>query len=81
MQLLQELFGGRKNNNNNNALTGGKKRKNNKGGKKTGLLETAAVPFGLFAIQHLVSRKSRKTKKGKRRLTNKKWKKKMNRKN
>ncbi len=34
--------------------------RNRKGGKKTGLIETAAVPFGLFAVQHLLSRKSGK---------------------
>tara|TARA_A100001011_G_C13669248_1_gene578933 strand:+ start:233 stop:448 length:216 start_codon:yes stop_codon:yes gene_type:complete len=46
-----------------------KNRRNRKGGKKTGLLETAAVPFGLLAIQHLATkkygRKSSKTKKRK----------------
>lgn len=30
-----------------------------RGGKKRGVLETAAVPFGLFAISHLMSRKKR----------------------
>lgn len=56
-----------------NSQLGGKKRKMKKGGKKTGILETATVPFGLFAIQHLysrnkkkrVTRKNKKIKKGK----------------
>jgi hypothetical protein len=49
-------------------------RKNNKsqkrGGKKTGVIETAAVPFGLLALQHYASKKvgkkSRKSRKGSR---------------
>ena len=39
---------------------GGKKKKTKKGGKKAGILETATVPFGLFAIQHLYSRNKKK---------------------
>ena len=45
------------------------------GGKKSGLLETAAAPFGLFAIQHLLSKKLAKTKKRKRTNKNKRNKK------
>lgn len=56
-----------------NQRAGGKKKKMKKGGKKAGILETATVPFGLFAIQHLYSRgkkkvltrKNKKFKKGK----------------
>ena len=59
---------------------GGKRRKRNKsmrrrrGGNRSGVLETAAVPFGLFAISHLFSRK----KKSKHRRTNKSYRKKKN---
>jgi hypothetical protein len=57
-----------------------KRRQNKRGGKKSGLLATAAVPFGLFAIQHLASkkygRKSRKSKKSRKNKTNKSYRKK-----
>lgn len=66
-----------------NAQAGGKRRNKNKrnksmrrrrGGNRSGVLETAAVPFGLFAMSHLFSRK----KKSKRRRTNKSYRKKKN---
>lgn len=47
------------------------KRKNNKsrrkikGGTKKGMVETAVVPFGLFALQHFASRNNKKMKKRK----------------
>lgn len=34
-----------------------KNRSQKKGGKRTGLIETAAVPFGLLALQHYASKK------------------------
>ena len=40
-------------------------RRNRKGGTKKGIFETAMVPFGLFAIQHLASRNNKKMKKRK----------------
>lgn len=54
-----------------------KKRQIKKGGKKSGLVETAAVPFGLVAIQHLASKKYGK-KKRKSKKSNKSYKKKSN---
>ena len=40
-----------------------KSRKNRRGGEKKGIIETAMVPFGLFALQHVVSRNNKKMKK------------------
>tara|TARA_B110000003_G_C16611812_1_gene519759 strand:+ start:769 stop:999 length:231 start_codon:yes stop_codon:yes gene_type:complete len=42
-----------------------KSRKNRRGGEKKGIIETAMVPFGLFALQHVVSRNNKKMKKRK----------------
>ena len=50
-----------------------------KGGKRSGLVETAAVPFGLLAIQHVLSRKKKRNSSTKKRKTNKSYKNKSNR--
>ena len=50
-----------------------------KRGGSSGLIETGAVPFGLFAIQHLISRKKKNKTNKKRRKTNKYYKNKSNR--
>ena len=51
----------RKSNSNNR-----KSKKNKKGGKRTGIIETAAVPFGILALQHYAAkRKTRKSRKNK----------------
>ena len=42
-----------------------KSRRSRKGGTKKGMVETAVVPFGLFALQHLASRNNKKMKKRK----------------
>lgn len=42
-----------------------KSMKNRRGGEKKGIVETAMVPFGLFALQHVVSRNNKKMKKRK----------------
>ena len=55
-----------------------RRQRQKKTGGSSGLVETGAVPFGLFAIQHLFSRKKNKTNK-KRRRTNKSYKNKSNR--
>ena len=54
------------------APTFGGSKKSKKGGKKAGVLETATVPFGLFAIQHLIARNKKLTKKTKKKLLKKK---------
>ena len=55
------------------------RQQNKKGGKRSGLVETAAVPFGLFAIQHVLSRKKKRNSSTKKRKTNKSYKNKSNR--
>lgn len=44
-----------------------KNRSQKRGGKRTGIVETAAVPFGLLALQHYASKKvGRKSRKSRR---------------
>jgi len=40
-------------------------RRNKKGGTKKGIIQTAIVPFGLFALHHISSRNNKKMKKRK----------------
>ena len=56
-----------------------RRRRQKKTGGSSGLVETGAVPFGLFAIQHVFSRKKKNKTNKKRRKTNKSYKNKSNR--
>ena len=53
----EEFRGGKKIKKKNKRTKRRTQRKRRKGGKKTGIIETAAVPFGLFAVQHIMARR------------------------
>ena len=53
-----------RNNRNNRKNRSQRRNKNNRGGKRSGILETAAVPFGLLAIQQLAAKRRRGSRRG-----------------